>query len=192
MRKLSQQGRNSLGSSSSSGNSGGTGIINGSEGKRLLSFENIRGKDGNGIEWLYSFDIHCNSYFIYFIISNVILLLLTPIMYHESSTFSLILGNSVYLIAIIMYFYITFLGYQGYVLNLFVLFCLGCNVLDCVIFLCVCLLLFFIFVVALPTTSNTEILLYPLPIVLILYIISLLTHFSVTHRLLRWHYGYGA
>lgn len=68
--------------------------------------------DGKQVEWLYSFDVHCNSYFIYFMISNVLVLLLTPILL-QKSLFSLILGNSIFLVAIIGYFYGTFLGYDG-------------------------------------------------------------------------------
>ena len=68
--------------------------------------------DGNQVEWLYSFDVHCNSYFIYFMISNVLVLLLTPILL-QKSLFSLILGNSIFLVAVIGYFYVTFLGYDG-------------------------------------------------------------------------------
>ena len=68
--------------------------------------------DGNNIELGYSFDIHCNSYFIYFIINNIIVLILSPILLRQN-TLSLILGNSISLFAFISYFYISFLGYNG-------------------------------------------------------------------------------
>eukprot|EP01084_Bolivina_argentea_P186249 321075_1 len=118
--------------------------------------EDGNNNDGNKVEWLYSFDVHCNSYFIYFIISNVIVLILTPILL-QKSLFSLILGNSIYLTAIIGYFYVTFLGYD-----------------------------------ALPIIQQSEKLLYPLPIIIILYIISMLCHFSLIQSLLHYHFGYHA
>ena len=43
---------------------------------------------------------------------------------------------------------------------------------------------------ALPSIKHSEKLLYPLPIVVVLYIISMLCHFNVVHFLLHYHYGY--
>merc|ERR1712087_729779 len=110
--------------------------------------------DGNQVEWLYAFDVHCNSYFIYFVISNVLVLILTPILLRQS-LFSLILGNSIYLIAIIAYFYVTFLGYD-----------------------------------AIPIIQHSERLLFPLPVIVILYIVFMLIHFNLTQFTLHYHYGY--
>jgi len=110
--------------------------------------------DGNQVEWLYAFDVHCNSYFIYFMISNVLVLLLTPILL-QKSLFSLILGNSIFLVAVIAYFYVTFLGYD-----------------------------------ALPIIKHSEKLWYPLPLVVVLYILSMLLHFHLVHFQLHYHYGY--
>ena len=110
--------------------------------------------DGNKVEWLYSFDVHCNSYFIYFVISNVLVLILTPILLRKS-LFSLILGNSIYLTAAIAYFYVTFLGYD-----------------------------------AIPIIQHSERLLFPLPVIIILYIVFMLVHFNLTQFTLHYHYGY--
>eukprot|EP01084_Bolivina_argentea_P242438 406701_1 len=120
--------------------------VNSSSNKPLKATHNGY-NDGNKVEWLYSFDVHCNSYFIYFVISNIFVLILTPVLL-QKSLFSLILGNSIYFTAIIAYFYVTFLGYD-----------------------------------ALPIIQQSEKLLYPLPIIVILYIISMLCHLSAVQSL---------
>lgn len=138
--------------------------------------------DSNKVEWLYSFDVHCNSYFIYFIISNVLVLILSPILLRKS-LFSLILGNSIYLASIIAYFYVTFLGYDGmyYLYHISLLFVvIIINIKHITNY------------IALPIIQQSEKLLYPLPIVIILYVISMLCHFSIIQSLLHYHYGYHA
>ncbi|ETO24531.1 UNC-50 family protein [Reticulomyxa filosa] len=102
----------------------------------LLSMEyNKLNRDGSTVEWLYSFDIHCNSYFIYFVVSNVIILLLAPFLL-RSNLFSLISGNSIYLIAVIGYFYVSFLGYDGHFLFYFCLSILLSALVNCVCCFC--------------------------------------------------------
>ncbi|KAJ5080422.1 protein unc-50 [Anaeramoeba ignava] len=63
------------------------------------------------VEFQYSFDIHCNSYFPFFIITNIIVYLLLPIIL-STSRISIIFGNFLYIFAYSVYFYITFLGYK--------------------------------------------------------------------------------
>ncbi|CCW61408.1 unnamed protein product [Phytomonas sp. EM1] len=62
-------------------------------------------------EWRYSFDVHCNGYFIYFIWTKVIKFILLPVLYSNSSFVSQILSNSLYLFGASAYFYSIFLGY---------------------------------------------------------------------------------
>jgi len=64
------------------------------------------------VEWLYAFDIHCNSFFPLFIILYVIQFFLLPILL-SSSFLSTFLSNSLYFIAFVYYYYITFLGYNA-------------------------------------------------------------------------------
>ena len=149
--------------------------------KQNINYNNINQNandfNSNKVEWLYSFDVHCNSYFIYFIISNVLVLILTPILL-QKSLLSLILGNSIYLAAAIAYFYVTFLGYDGMNKYLFILISSTSHI--------------HFEYTALPIIKHSEKLLYPLPIIIILYIISMLCHFSLIQSLLHYHYGYHA
>eukprot|EP00493_Phyllostaurus_siculus_P001675 UN01684 len=96
-------------------------------------------------EWLYSFDIHCNGYVPYFFISHVGVFFLTPIILHET-TITLLISNTLYILACCIYFYITFQGYN-----------------------------------ALPFLHHTESFLYPIILMLLLYVVSLLSRFHIVH-----------
>jgi len=64
------------------------------------------------IEWLYSFDIHCNSFFSVFLLLFCLQYFLLPLILSDS-WFGCLLGNSLYLAALISYCYGTFLGYAA-------------------------------------------------------------------------------
>lgn len=64
------------------------------------------------VEWLYSWDIHCNAYFPLFCLLSVTQFVLIPVMF-TSSFLSTFMGNTLYAIAYSYYIYITFLGYSG-------------------------------------------------------------------------------
>ncbi|KAL0583618.1 hypothetical protein ABG067_006431 [Albugo candida] len=64
------------------------------------------------VEWQYAFDIHCNSFFVLFLLLYVIQFLLLPLLVSNSFTF-LFVGNCLYSIAWALYTYITFLGYMA-------------------------------------------------------------------------------
>lgn len=63
------------------------------------------------VEWLYAFDIHCNSYFPLFIIMHVLQLLLSPVLLWKSYL-STALSVGLYGLALAYYHYMTFLGYS--------------------------------------------------------------------------------
>eukprot|EP01099_Mayorella_cantabrigiensis_P008002 TRINITY_DN7364_c0_g1_i1.p1 TRINITY_DN7364_c0_g1~~TRINITY_DN7364_c0_g1_i1.p1 ORF type:complete len:129 (-),score=27.69 TRINITY_DN7364_c0_g1_i1:341-727(-) len=65
------------------------------------------------VEWLYAFDIHCNSFFPLFLILYVVQFLLLPVLLVPESFFATFLSNTLYAIAFVYYFYLTFLGYNG-------------------------------------------------------------------------------
>lgn len=65
------------------------------------------------VEWLYAFDVHCNSFFPLFIILYVIQFFLSPVLIRSTSIIATILGNSLYLLACSYYHYISFLGYDA-------------------------------------------------------------------------------
>eukprot|EP01097_Dermamoeba_algensis_P009203 TRINITY_DN63_c0_g1_i1.p1 TRINITY_DN63_c0_g1~~TRINITY_DN63_c0_g1_i1.p1 ORF type:complete len:250 (+),score=42.07 TRINITY_DN63_c0_g1_i1:120-869(+) len=64
------------------------------------------------VEYLYSFDIHCNSYFplvlLLYVVQYFFVLFLT-----QSGILYTFLSNTLYLFALSYYFYVTFLGYNS-------------------------------------------------------------------------------
>lgn len=64
------------------------------------------------VEWAYCFDVHCNSFVPVFMINYLLQLLLVSILFHDT-IYSRILGNTMYLVSVFAYIYITFLGYSG-------------------------------------------------------------------------------
>nr|ADI46908.1 UNC50m [Volvox carteri f. nagariensis] len=64
------------------------------------------------VEWLYSFDVHCNSFFPFFLVLYVLQFLLSPALLWQSSISSA-LSNALYVIALGVYNYINFLGYSA-------------------------------------------------------------------------------
>ena len=64
------------------------------------------------VEWLYSFDVHCNGFFPVFIMTHVVQYVISPLLF-TGSFFSALLSNALYGASYVYYFYITFLGYQS-------------------------------------------------------------------------------
>ncbi|CAM9317768.1 unnamed protein product [Discosporangium mesarthrocarpum] len=64
------------------------------------------------VEWMYAFDIHCNSFFPLFVLLYVVQLLLLPILLGRSIA-ALVLSNTLYAGAFSIYFYVTHLGYRA-------------------------------------------------------------------------------
>lgn len=63
------------------------------------------------VEWLYAFDVHCNSFFPLFIILYVFQYFLLLLFMREGFVFTVI-ANSCYALAFTSYFYVSFLGYD--------------------------------------------------------------------------------
>ncbi|XP_078431104.1 UNC-50 family protein [Wolffia australiana] len=63
------------------------------------------------VEWLYAFDVHCNSYFPAFILLYVVQYFLSPILVAHGF-FPLLLSNLLYMVAFSYYSYLNFLGYD--------------------------------------------------------------------------------
>ncbi|KAG2426398.1 hypothetical protein HYH02_014825 [Chlamydomonas schloesseri] len=64
------------------------------------------------VEWLYAFDVHCNSYFPLFLLLYVLQFLLSPVLLWRSFVSSA-LANALYVIALGYYHYMNFLGYSA-------------------------------------------------------------------------------
>lgn len=105
------------------------------------------------VEWLYAFDIHCNAFFPVFVLLYVVQFFLAPVLVAETFLATL-LSNTLYLAALVYYFYVTFLGYS-----------------------------------ILPFLQNTTKFLYPVAVVAVLYVLSLLLRWNVSRAVLGYYFG---
>lgn len=96
------------------------------------------------VEWAFAFDVHCNAFFPLLLILHVVQLFLIGIVNHENFL-STLLGNTLWLVALCYYFYITFLGYAALPFL---------NKTTVVLFLCPIVLVFGTYVVALMLNWN--------------------------------------
>ncbi|KAL6639759.1 hypothetical protein ACP70R_022581 [Stipagrostis hirtigluma subsp. patula] len=63
------------------------------------------------VEWLYAFDVHCNSFFPAFVIIYVLQYFLSPLLVAHGF-FPALLSNLLFVVAISYYHYLNFLGYD--------------------------------------------------------------------------------
>lgn len=63
------------------------------------------------VEWLYAFDVHCNSFFPMFIVLYVIHFFISPLLVAHGFV-PLLLSNLIFTVAISYYHYLNFLGYD--------------------------------------------------------------------------------
>jgi len=96
------------------------------------------------VEWLYAFDIHCNSFFPLFLILYVAQFFCVPFLL-STKLIATFFANTMYLVAFVYYWHVTFRGYS-----------------------------------ALPFLHNTVYFLYPIGLLFIGYIISLVFNFNAT------------
>lgn len=64
------------------------------------------------VEWMYAFDVHCNSYFPLFILLYVVQFLFSPVLLHRN-LLSSIISVLLYVVALSYYHYLNFLGYSA-------------------------------------------------------------------------------
>jgi len=74
---------------------------------RVQSFHGVEQR----MEWMYAFDIHCNSFFPLFLVLYVLHYFLLPFLVQETFAASVV-GNLLYAVALCYYSYITSLGYS--------------------------------------------------------------------------------
>jgi hypothetical protein len=65
------------------------------------------------VEWLYAFDVHCNSFFPAFLVLHVLQFILLPLILHTPSFVSTLISNSVFLLAFGYYHIVTALGFSA-------------------------------------------------------------------------------
>nr|GEW81653.1 protein unc-50 homolog [Tanacetum cinerariifolium] len=63
------------------------------------------------VEWLYAFDVHCNSFFPLFIVLYVVHFFVSPLLVAHGFV-PLLLSNLIFMVAITYYHYLNFLGYD--------------------------------------------------------------------------------
>jgi len=64
------------------------------------------------VEWLFAFDVHCNGFFVSFLVTYVLQYFLLPVLLTKSVV-ACLLSNLLYAVALTWYLYITFLGYRA-------------------------------------------------------------------------------
>jgi hypothetical protein len=64
------------------------------------------------VEWLYAFDVHCNSFFPLFLLLYVVQYMVSPVLLAHNFLAN-ILSIALYVIAFAYYHYLTFLGYAA-------------------------------------------------------------------------------
>jgi len=74
---------------------------------RVQSFHGVEQR----MEWMYAFDIHCNSFFPFFLVLYVFHYFLLPFLIQET-LMATVVGNLLYAVALCYYSYITSLGYS--------------------------------------------------------------------------------
>ena len=64
------------------------------------------------MEWLYSFDVHCNAFFPLFLMTYVVQFFALPLLYDPDSLFAIIAANTLHTFAVAYYCYVMSLGYS--------------------------------------------------------------------------------
>lgn len=105
------------------------------------------------VEWLYAFDVHCNSFFPLFVLLYVVQYFLLMVLLRPGFIFTL-LGNALYALAFSYYFYVTFLGYD-----------------------------------VLPFLQSTTVFLYPIAVVLLLFILFVALRVNVCRLVMTSYFG---
>ncbi|KIM33727.1 hypothetical protein M408DRAFT_13534 [Serendipita vermifera MAFF 305830] len=84
-------------------------LVSGSIIRVVVNTFMARGTTDTKMEWAYAFDLHINGFFVVFSWIYVLQLFLLPVVTAPRWP-SLLLGNSIYCVAFVQYFYIVYLG----------------------------------------------------------------------------------
>ena len=79
---------------------------------KYLRVIHAHGSTEQKVEWMYAFDIHCNAFFVMFLLTHVLQYLLLPFLLGKSF-FASLLANTLHFLGLILYLYITHLGYRS-------------------------------------------------------------------------------
>ncbi|ORX72053.1 UNC-50 protein [Linderina pennispora] len=72
----------------------------------------VTGEPVSAAPWQYAFDVHCNGFFVFFVMAYVLQFFFLPVLM-KTSWISLFLGNTVFALAGAGYAYVTYLGFQA-------------------------------------------------------------------------------
>ncbi len=129
------------------------------------------------VEWLYAFDVHCNGFFPLFVLLFVGQYFLSPLLMGNGFV-SVFLANSLYALAFSYYHYVSFLGYSGNT---------SCHVSSSQ------QLIYYLSHThthtALPFLHNTQKFLYPIGVILVVYVLSLIFRFNVFKFMISLYFG---
>ena len=64
------------------------------------------------MEWLYSFDVHCNAFFPFFLMTYVVQYFALPLLYDPTSIVAIVFANCLHTFAVAYYCYVVSLGYN--------------------------------------------------------------------------------
>ncbi|KAI7834203.1 UNC-50 [Kickxella alabastrina] len=78
---------------------------------RFLRHQNVHVADQQ-VEWMYAFDVHCNSFFTLFVFAYVMQFFFLPVLM-KTSWISLFLGNTLFALAGSAYAFTTYLGFHA-------------------------------------------------------------------------------
>ncbi|XP_026739341.1 protein unc-50 homolog isoform X1 [Trichoplusia ni] len=120
-----------------------------------------RDPSGPDVEWGYAFDIHINAFFPPLSLLHCILMLFFSDYYFLRGFVSCLVSNTFWLAAVFYYLYITFLGYSNYGK------CLDSDI---------------------PMLQNTRVFLLPLPVLFLVYLITLLMSWNLGAVLVHFYY----
>ncbi|KAJ2637624.1 hypothetical protein GGF40_002233 [Coemansia sp. RSA 1286] len=117
---------------------------------RFLRHQNVHVADQQ-VEWMYAFDVHCNSFFTFYVFAYVLQFFFLPVLM-RTSWMSLFLGNSLFALAGSAYVFTTYLGFH-----------------------------------AMPFLHHQEAFLYTIPVIAIVYLVSLFG-FNISHHLIDFYF----
>ncbi|KAJ1827074.1 hypothetical protein LPJ56_001858 [Coemansia sp. RSA 2599] len=78
---------------------------------RFLRHQNVHVADQQ-VEWMYAFDVHCNSFFTFYVFAYVLQFFFLPVLM-KTSWMSLFLGNTLFALAGSAYAFTTYLGFHA-------------------------------------------------------------------------------
>ncbi|KAJ1642902.1 hypothetical protein LPJ64_005279 [Coemansia asiatica] len=78
---------------------------------RFLRHQNVHVADQQ-VEWMYAFDVHCNSFFTFYMFAYVLQFFFLPVLM-KTSWMSLFLGNTLFALAGSAYAFTTYLGFHA-------------------------------------------------------------------------------